>query len=273
MSASNETAPDEIVGRLATLVGIAPGYTDAFGNPVETPLATRRNILGHLGFPAETQEQAEESLARADALRNALVPKVISVSAGRPIEVPLRGTTAESVSWRLTDESGRVREDRVATRTAAGRSVLRLPALGAGYYGLELRADNKSATATLIAAPARCWQPGWMREGGRAWGLAAQIYAVRSDGNLGIGCYADIGEAAAGAGSLGASFLGLSPVHALFESDRTKISPYSPSSRLFLETIHIDPRAVEGFAGSAAERLLDDPERKARIAALREAPL
>ena len=35
----------------------------------------------------------------------------------------------------------------------------------------------------------------------------------------------------------------------LFGSDRTKISPYSPSSRLFLETLHIDPTAVSGFAG------------------------
>jgi (1->4)-alpha-D-glucan 1-alpha-D-glucosylmutase len=75
------------------------------------------------------------------------------------------------------------------------------------------------------------------------------------------------------AGLLGASFLGLSPVHALFSADRTKISPYSPSSRLFLETIFIDPTEVEGFAGSRAERLLADPQVQSRLAALRAASL
>ncbi|MBV9077222.1 MAG: malto-oligosyltrehalose synthase, partial [Methylobacteriaceae bacterium] len=108
---------------------------------------------------------------------------------------------------------------------------------------------------------------------GRLWGLAAQVYAFRSEGNLGIGSYGDVREAAIGAAPLGASFLGLSPVHALFEADRTKISPYSPSSRLFLETVHVDPRAVPGFPGSEAARLLAEPERAARIAALRDAAL
>ena len=112
-----------------------------------------------------------------------------------------------------------------------------------------------------------------MREGGRAWGLAAQVYAFRSAANLGIGTYADVREAARGAAPLGASFIGLSPVHALFASDRTKVSPYSPSSRLFLETLHIDPQAVPGFAGSEAARLLAESGRQARIAALRDAPL
>jgi (1->4)-alpha-D-glucan 1-alpha-D-glucosylmutase len=266
-------AEDDIVERLSALVGISASYTDAHGATVETPLAVRRDILGHLGFPAGTQDEARDSLARAEALRNGLLPRLSAVTAGHPVELALRGTTADSVQWRLTNEAGSTQEGRGATRTAAGRSVLRLPALEAGYYDVTVQAGDKTSDATLIVAPARCWQPSWMREGGRAWGLAAQIYAFRSSTNLGIGSYADMKEAAVGAAALGASFLGLSPVHALFESDRSKISPYSPSSRLFLETMHIDPQAVEGFAGSKAAAMLAEPERATRIEALREVPL
>ena len=97
-----------------------------------------------------------------------------------------------------------------------------------------------------------------MRDDARLWGTTAQIYALRSKQNFGIGDYTDLGNVAAGSGRLGASFLGLSPVHALFSTDRTKISPYSPSSRgCFSRTLFIDPLTMEGFAESDAARLLE----------------
>ena len=84
--------------------------------------------------------------------------------------------------------------------------------------------------------------------------MTAQVYSLRSERDFGIGDYADVAQiCASDAGALWrARSSGLSPVHALFESDRTKISPYSPSSRLFLESIFIDPRPVEGFSESGA---------------------
>ena len=36
---------------LASLVGIADGFTDAFGQRVDTPLEARRGMLEALGFP------------------------------------------------------------------------------------------------------------------------------------------------------------------------------------------------------------------------------
>ncbi|RDI61249.1 maltooligosyl trehalose synthase [Microvirga subterranea] len=112
-----------------------------------------------------------------------------------------------------------------------------------------------------------------MREGSRLWGTTAQIYSLRSSRNLGIGDYSDVSDLAAGTAEMGASFLGLSPVHALFSADRSKISPYSPSSRLFLETLFIDPTAVPGFAEGSAATLLEDASVVERLAALRDAPL
>jgi (1->4)-alpha-D-glucan 1-alpha-D-glucosylmutase len=65
----------------------------------------------------------------------------------------------------------------------------------------------------------------------------------------------------------------LSPVHALFASDRSKISPYSPSSRLFLESIYIDPQNIDGFIESGAKELLDSKDMQERLSALQSASL
>jgi (1->4)-alpha-D-glucan 1-alpha-D-glucosylmutase len=244
----------ELIERIAALVGIAPGYADAFGRSVSSPIDTKEAILAGFGLAVGTDEQARESLAAVEQMQSALVPPLLPLESDREAQVPLRGAEGiERVGWRLVDKGGRVREG----HGAPARTTLLLPRLSPGYHRLVVEAAGARAESTIIAAPARCWEPRELSEGARDWGVAAQLYAFRSERNLGIGSYVDAGEAAEQAGALGASFLGLSPVHALFSADRTKISPYSPSSRLFLETLHIDPTAVLGFEGSAAARLFE----------------
>ncbi len=244
---------DALIDRITGLVGVARGYVDAFGRPVESPVEARQAILSGFGLKTGTEAEARESLTRVERLRNALVPALASIGTDRPAHIPLRlESEVAAVAWRLLDEGGTTREGRAEPVAGPDGPALPLPRLAPGYHRLAVDAGSASAEATLIAAPARCWEPRDVAGGARCWGLAAQLYAFRSGENLGIGTYADAGKAAADAGALGASYLGLSPVHALFGADRGKISPYSPSSRLFLETLHIDPAAVPGFAASPA---------------------
>lgn len=265
---------DATIARIAALVGITERYTDAFRREIAVPEETRRAILEDFGLPVASPAQALESLGRAERLRSGPLPALIPVEAGRATPIPLRlEQGAEAAAWRLTDESGAVREGRGAGLAGAEDGLLPLPALSPGYHRLRVEAAGTSAEATLIAAPPLCWEPETLRGGARLWGATAQIYGLRRPDDLGIGDYGAVGQAAQGAGALGASFLGLSPVHALFASDRTKISPYSPSSRLFLETLYIDPAAIPGFAGSEAARRLGEPEMRRRLAALREGAL
>jgi (1->4)-alpha-D-glucan 1-alpha-D-glucosylmutase len=255
--------------RLADLLGVAAGYTDAFGQPVETALDVRRGMIAALGFPVESEADIAARLAEVEAVRGALIPPLLPAEARRAITVPIQHAGATgTLSWRLTDERGHHREGRVAI---AGDSF-ELPPLTPGYHRLGVHLGERRAEAWVIAAPQRCWRPrAYADEGARDWGLAAQLYGLRSPDNLGIGSYADAGRAARDAGLRGASFLGLSPVHALFATDRTKISPYSPSSRLFLETLFIEPGVLPGFIGSQAEALLASMSE--RVEALREAKL
>lgn len=261
---------DEMIRRIAALVGIAERYRDQEGRIVETPLESQRAVLVGLGLPIEGGMETRGTLARIEALKNGLVPALLPTRPGGPVTLPLRGITGGSATWRLQEEGGTMREGRSVVATGG---TIDLPALPVGYHQLRVEAEGRNGQTTIIAAPPRCWEPPVLREGGRLWGATAQIYSLRSERNLGIGDYTDVADLAAGTAELGASFLGLSPVHALFSADRSKISPYSPSSRLFLETIFIDPTGIPGFAESSAACLLEDPSTSERLAALRDTQL
>ena len=80
----------------------------------------------------------------------------------------------------------------------------------------------------------------------RLWGLSAQVYGVRRNGDGGIGDFTSLAMLAQESALSGASALAISPMHAMFSADPGKCSPYSPSSRLFVNVLHIDPEHLFG---------------------------
>ena len=259
---------DELIARLAELGGMAPGFRDQHGNWIETPLSARRDVLEGFGLKTNTIEEARESIRILEALRQAALPPLIVAVSDTPTSVRCR-LPGEGADWVLTNEAGEAREGRAPL---ADGHVL-LPPLGMGYYELVLRSGDAVSVSTIISAPTRCYEPAFIAHGDKSWGTVTQVYGLRSARNFGIGEYTDVGDAAAGSAALGGDFLGLSPLHALFAADRSKYSPYSPSSRIFLESLYIDISAVPGFSGSRASALAADPDFRRKIAALRAAPL
>ena len=78
----------------------------------------------------------------------------------------------------------------------------------------------------------------------KLWALAVQLYGVRSRRNWGHGDFTDLIGLIELAARLGAAGVGLNPLHALFDDRADEFSPYSPSSRLFLNTHYIDVEAI-----------------------------
>ena len=83
-----------------------------------------------------------------------------------------------------------------------------------------------------------CHVPEWLRDG-RCWGISCQLYAFTSERSQGIGDFEDLARLAEFAATLGADFVGTNPLHALFGADPERASPYSPSSRRFLNPLYI----------------------------------
>ena len=108
-----------------------------------------------------------------------------------------------------------------------------------GYHRL---AGEDGEERVLIVSPGRCVLPE------RAWGWAAQLYALRSARSWGIGDLGDLRRLAAWAGSRGAGALLVNPLHADMPGRPAQPSPYSPSSRLYRNPLYLD------VAGVAADR-------------------
>src|SRR5208282_6690070 len=96
-----------------------------------------------------------------------------------------------------------------------------------------------------------CYEP---REGRRLWGVAVQLYTVRSCDNWGIGDFGDLDALIRWLAPRGAGFIGLNPLHALAPADPAQASPYSASNRHFLNLLYICVPAVPEFQDCAAAR-------------------
>ena len=109
-----------------------------------------------------------------------------------------------------------------------------------------------------MVTPGRCWLPPALAEGRRLWGIAAQLYLLRSASDWGIGDFGDLRSLVELAAARGADVIGLNPLHAMFPDNPEHASPYSPASRLLLNILNIDVTAVP--------ELLDCPETRELIA-------
>jgi len=271
--------------RLADLLGIQGHYTDIWGKRREVAEATKRDLIGAMGFACGSPDEIAASLHLVEERpwRRVLSPVGILDQGGyAAVEIMLPGDRP-AVSWTIRLEEGGKRsgqtppegleflEERVVDGTAVRRWRLHgLPQdLPLGYHRLVVTAPVQ-AEMSLIMAPRRCVVPADLVPADRTWGFGIQLYSLRSAANWGMGDLADLGRFAEIAAGLGADVVGLNPMHAMFPADPGNFGPYSPSNRTFLNVLYID---VAGLARELGQDPEPDPETARRIAALREAEL
>lgn len=199
------------------------------------------------------------------------------------------------VAWRhlmnkAADDSGRIgiaRSYRDAwgnMRTVPDQTVERL--LRALESGLEAGPENLAAPSEIGGSSAfaeanndwssakGCYFPPGMKEGQRLWGIAVQLYGIRSKHNWGVGDFGDLNRLIELAAEAGADFIALNPVHAGFAAGRDRFSPYSPASREFLEILYIDVTSMHGYAQSVdAGKLMISDALHAALQRLRDLDL
>lgn len=216
--------------------GIASEYINAKGQKEQIDVDIRRRLLAAMS--------SEKRKAKPGPIPGC---KVFQHKRLLQLEVGGKG----AYQWQLVTENGREYQGEVS----AGEAMT-LPAnLALGYHQLWLTQAKKSWQCRVIVAPKRCYEPTSVRQGDKIWGLSVQLYSVRSEQNWGIGDFGDLKRMVTEVAERGGDFIGLNPIHSLYPASPVSASPYSPSSRRWLNVLYIDVSAVPEFQQSDEAQL------------------
>jgi 4-alpha-glucanotransferase len=278
---------DSMLDTLARQYGIGDAYENYRGEPKSISAATRKAILAAMGCPTEDVGEIERLQFEREAARwRSLLPQAAVIHPGRSsVDVAMADDDLDrTLDWRIVLEGGGQVSGRASCRELAEvergeldgrghtRRSLPLPMdVAHGYHSLRATlGGGAEMECPLVVAPRACVEPAALREGRRLWGVAVQLYTLRSTGNWGIGDFADLEQAVRGFAPAGASFIALNPLHALFPANPWHFSPYSPSSRHFLNVFYIAVERVPEFADCVDARArVAEPEFQAELERLR----
>lgn len=223
---------DKTLEELASAHGVATWYRDARRRRVDVDSDVVRRVLGLLGVDADTPAQVQDALA---AVRQPVLPGTMVLRQGQSRDIRAPGV--------LTDEHAA----EMPVRGALPND------LAPGWYAL---ASGEQHTTVLVAPPT-------LPEPPHTWGWMLQLYALRSAQSWGIGDLADLREFIAWtAAAHGSGAVLVNPLHAVTPTVPVQPSPYSPSSRRFVNPLYLRIADIGGYRRG-------DPALRAEVDALR----
>lgn len=282
---------NEALDQLCKACGIATEYEDAWGERHAVSNESKRALLAAMDVEATSLAHMQEALHQHEARAwRRVLPPVQVVAEQQAIAITITVTARQAslpMTWRLTQENGEQHAGEVNSaqferhdeQDIDGERGLRghyaLPVQPPpGYHVLEVSGGAEPQRMCLIVTPAHCYQPPALQQGARLWGLSVQLYGLRSQRNWGMGDFTDLKTLADLAAELGADMVGVNPLHALYTRNPKHASPYSPSSRLFLNVLYIDVEAVAEMNDcTEARNAVADQDFQAALRALRAAEI
>jgi len=235
-------APSPELHQLANAAGVEPHWRDVDGRDHVVSDDALAAVLHALGHETGTGRQIERSLA-ALAEKDIGLPPMTVTEVGVQTDLKAKAAFAE-----LTGEDG-----------ATQKIVIQNGMLGAvsqpGYYDLAVGRQR----TTLAVAPQQCPWPS--PDTRRMWGTSVQVPAFRGAIPRAFGGFGELAAAGETLADGGCDAIAINPVHALFPGTGEDYSPYSPSSRTFLNTAMADPAllGVPPLPAHEADGLIDWP--------------
>jgi len=253
-----------LLAERARRLGVADRYHGFWGKEEVVPQLVLQRAVDAMtgdGRPGPTQHLG--------------LPLVHVAREGEHIE--LRWTSHENTAarWRLAHEDNDAELARGELLRSYQQAAIALTGpLAPGYYRLTLEGAPAQEHCRVVVAPHACHVASGLQQGERWWGCTIQLYALRSSRNWGVGDFGDLRRLCDAAAHQGASFIGLSPLHALFPHNPAAASPYSPSSRKALNPLYLDVQALVDLSGcdEAVQKVQSEPFQE-RLRALRETEL
>ncbi|MDT5009326.1 MAG: 4-alpha-glucanotransferase [Mycobacterium sp.] len=228
---------DELA-RLAAAHGVATSYRNERREPVIVDADVVIRVLGLLDVDAGTEAGRRSELTRLAELGRAgvIAPTIAVRLDGRRRLIPGAALLVAEDGTHID-----VREELP-------------PDLPPGWYQLHTR-DGQDAT--LVAAPAH------VPQAPPTWGWMLQLYALRSARSWGIGDFSDLRDFVEWTATThGAGAVLLNPLHAPGPTHPVQPSPYTPSSRRFINPLALRLEDIDAYRRA-------DPGTRAEIDALR----
>lgn len=287
----NKTSP--LIEKLADLVGFHKNYTNSFGSYQTPKDEALESLLSAMGYDLACDARLTEQIKALEEKQwRSIIPSThivksnkedpfisISLKKNNPTNpyqtVNIKITTEQKKSLNQTLEISTL--SLLETVTLSGsmfsKYQLQLPKLHEGYHQLSIVYGNQTDKCHLIVVPEKCVSVEETHIN-KMWGYTAQLYSLRSSNNFGMGDFNDLNSLIINAAKQGASIIGLNPLHPLYQNNPTHISPYSPISRCFINTLYIDVKSVPNFSTcTQANKLFNSTAFQAKLAQTKSSDL
>ncbi|WP_422135129.1 MULTISPECIES: 4-alpha-glucanotransferase [unclassified Endozoicomonas] len=278
----------DLIEQLAGYYRVSGEYSDWAGEPVSVPIEYKLPILAAMGLNVESDDAIKQAITDFEQQRWQQLL--------HPVSVFTQGQ-AYQVSLHLEDQQlGQLFKGEIILETAGHHSLnlntddmpieescnfggkiyhhltFKLPdTLPLGYHRLSLQSNNTQDCALIIIAPETCYEPEGLGSGNKIWGSAIQLYTLRTRHDWGMGDFSSLSQLATQLAEQGADVIGLNPIHALYPANPLHASPYSPSSRTFINPLYIDITAVPDFREcDEARTRFEEPELKEQLQRARD---
>lgn len=280
---------DDLLELLAKKRGIGQEYTDIWGKTTRTSPENKRAILNAMGYVTSDPEALAAQIADEDIRHWQQILEPVYIrrqQAEHQVVCRLPAGATQRLIWRIELESGdqlqgtteltenhKIKSFEYNKILYSEYSLNIQNNIPCGYHRLVLLSENNAkilAASSLIIAPSHCFHPGFIQQNQKCWGPSVQLYSLRSQRNWGVGDFTDLKMLLRGVAAWGADFVGLNPIHALYPANPDACSPYSPSSRRWLNVIYIDVEAIPEFkANPELQKALSVSEEQAQLQQLR----
>jgi len=253
----------DLIEQLAELVGFHQSYIDSYGNRVEANKDARRTLLIAMGYCLDSEEQLNEQITQLNErpwrsmLPASHIAKMEDEHHSIIISLPtskhktITRTVISECNKKHVDEINIVDlvliEEGMLGQQQYNKYRLPLSSMEQGYHQLTVSYGSELANCHLIFAPKTCYAP-QEASSEKLWGYAAQLYSLKSEQNWGMGDFGDLENLVKLSANQQASVIGLNPLHPLYQDNPAHRSPYSPTSRCFLNTLYIDISQVPNLA-------------------------
>lgn len=280
---------NQVLQQLVEMRGIESNYVDAWGKPATIADASKAKLLQALGYSTSDETAMVEQIqgettahwqSVLDPVQVLRVSDTVQFTVRLPIEL-----VNDEYTFVLTTEQGKQFSHSFTPVDTQLIHVAQLDeveyqeyvvdfehAIEPGYHQLALHVEGDEEAIgqmRVIMAPDACYQPDSIAQGKKIWGLSVQLYCVRSATNWGIGDFSDLSRLVKEAAEVGADFVGLNPIHALYPANPDACSPYGPSSRRWLNYLYLDVTAIDGYDDKAVQALVNSAEFQQKLEAAR----